>query len=665
MLNRLSQPDSFGGPQRRRRAGRARLRLVVPALSARVSNPIFTGAARAAMAQARSARSAPDGVAGADVGAVDATPWCKAASLQCAARRSRASTRQRRGAAAHRRRRASARRGGAHDRACCKYAGRRRRRWSRRVWRPVATVRKKAAWALGEIGRARRRRRRRRCRPRPANDQSPLVRSLAKAALTKLQHSSAFAVPLATRGGSGAQIRRSGLIQSQPPHAFLVASGQRRDWRASVGVAALGGRVSAAARSSTPRRAALLRRPHPADPQHLLRRQHLALPQLALDRRRADALGNLDLSSFDAVQKRRDVLRTYGSYPQPLLLLKALPAWSRSRSPISRHVLPERDPAHAAARRSRRHPTRTSSSRTGSTTAPTATARCPRLVANHGQRRLQRRRSRRRASRSPVDTTTRRTRTSSNDVQPMIEPSCAFGTCHSSPQSDFYITCGDGDDAASSSTSRRRPASSSADRRSTRRAERDPAAPAGARGRRRQPHGRRLLPVARPTRPGWSGRRGPRRSRRTPPLLRPKSDGAAVLRGERHAQAARSAAARSRGATAPTGSTTSGCARARRASSRRPRSPATTTRAGRRVHGPRHRRRQAVARGEEEHPGQLGRHHPPRGADARGLRAPSRRRRRARSRSTPADPTPRAFCVVQGWHAVERQDRIAAGASRR
>src|SRR5215471_8723048 len=27
------------------------------------------------------------------------------------------------------------------------------------------------------------------------------------------------------------------------------------------------------------------------------------------------ALGNLDLSSFDGVQKRRDVLRTYGSYP--------------------------------------------------------------------------------------------------------------------------------------------------------------------------------------------------------------------------------------------------------------------------------------------------------------------------------------------------------------
>src|SRR4029078_5776830 len=37
------------------------------------------------------------------------------------------------------------------------------------------------------------------------------------------------------------------------------------------------------------------------------------------------ALGTLDLSSFESVQKRRDVLRTYANYPQPLLLLKVLP----------------------------------------------------------------------------------------------------------------------------------------------------------------------------------------------------------------------------------------------------------------------------------------------------------------------------------------------------
>src|SRR4051812_37446329 len=36
-----------------------------------------------------------------------------------------------------------------------------------------------------------------------------------------------------------------------------------------------------------------------------------------------NALGNLDLTSYAAVTKRRDVLRTYGAFPVPLLLLKA------------------------------------------------------------------------------------------------------------------------------------------------------------------------------------------------------------------------------------------------------------------------------------------------------------------------------------------------------
>src|SRR5262245_3820827 len=37
-----------------------------------------------------------------------------------------------------------------------------------------------------------------------------------------------------------------------------------------------------------------------------------------------NALGNLDLTSYDRITKRRDVLRTYGSFPIPLLLLKAV-----------------------------------------------------------------------------------------------------------------------------------------------------------------------------------------------------------------------------------------------------------------------------------------------------------------------------------------------------
>ncbi len=40
---------------------------------------------------------------------------------------------------------------------------------------------------------------------------------------------------------------------------------------------------------------------------------------------RGNAFGNLDVSSFDMVDKRRDLLLSYGPYPQPGLLLKALP----------------------------------------------------------------------------------------------------------------------------------------------------------------------------------------------------------------------------------------------------------------------------------------------------------------------------------------------------
>jgi len=35
-------------------------------------------------------------------------------------------------------------------------------------------------------------------------------------------------------------------------------------------------------------------------------------------------LGNLDVTSFEAIQKRRDLLRRYGSYPEPMLLIKAV-----------------------------------------------------------------------------------------------------------------------------------------------------------------------------------------------------------------------------------------------------------------------------------------------------------------------------------------------------
>src|SRR6185436_13487211 len=40
----------------------------------------------------------------------------------------------------------------------------------------------------------------------------------------------------------------------------------------------------------------------------------------------AFAAGNFDVTSFDNIQKRRDVLAPFGAYPYSLLLIKAVPA---------------------------------------------------------------------------------------------------------------------------------------------------------------------------------------------------------------------------------------------------------------------------------------------------------------------------------------------------
>src|SRR5262249_6132205 len=45
-----------------------------------------------------------------------------------------------------------------------------------------------------------------------------------------------------------------------------------------------------------------------------------------------------------------------------------------------------------------------------------------------------------------VDTTTASYQTFVGTIQPFLMSTCAYGTCHSSPQADFYITCGSDDE---------------------------------------------------------------------------------------------------------------------------------------------------------------------------------------------------------------------------
>lgn len=154
------------------------------------------------------------------------------------------------------------------------------------------------------------------------------------------------------------------------------------------------------------------------------------------------ALGNLDLSSFEAVQKRRDVLRTYGSYPHPLLLLKSLPEegvllpyQQRLVGSEIRHAGGKPISANSDAYHELKRWLDNGANRDGV---------APPLVENRGsgpcstalpppERRL------------AVDTTSAAYRDFVARIQPKLLSSCAFSTCHSSPQSDFYLTCGEDD----------------------------------------------------------------------------------------------------------------------------------------------------------------------------------------------------------------------------
>src|SRR5262245_52534696 len=164
----------------------------------------------------------------------------------------------------------------------------------------------------------------------------------------------------------------------------------------------------------------------------------------------ATALGNLDLTSFEGIQKRRDVLRTYGSYPHPLLLLKALPEDAVAINYLAvpgcttcptqypseiRHAGGKPIQASSAAYFELKRWLENGANRDGiapAEVAKTGVGPCSTALPP--------------ASRQvPVDDTTPGYQTFVSTIQPLLKNSCTFGTCHSSPQADFYLTCGDDD----------------------------------------------------------------------------------------------------------------------------------------------------------------------------------------------------------------------------
>jgi hypothetical protein len=157
------------------------------------------------------------------------------------------------------------------------------------------------------------------------------------------------------------------------------------------------------------------------------------------------ALGNLNLASFEGVQKRRDVLRNYGAYPQPLLLAKAIP----DAALVIRYggrLLPG-EIRHAG----------------GKTLAPSSDAffelkrwidngatldgQSPVYEKNIGEGKC-----------NPnvngdidlgptgvIDRNAPAYQRFVKDVNPVLMESCAFSTCHGSPQADFQLNCADTD----------------------------------------------------------------------------------------------------------------------------------------------------------------------------------------------------------------------------
>src|SRR5450432_579942 len=155
------------------------------------------------------------------------------------------------------------------------------------------------------------------------------------------------------------------------------------------------------------------------------------------------ALGNLDLSSFEGVQKRRDALRTYGSYPQPLILLKALPETDvqipyQQSFYVSeiRHTGGKPIALNTEAYFELKNWLDNGANRDG--IAPQAVANMGTGVCNVALPPV--------SQRIPVDITTPAYKDFVANVAPVFKSSCAYGTCHSSPQADLYLTCGDTDE---------------------------------------------------------------------------------------------------------------------------------------------------------------------------------------------------------------------------
>lgn len=156
----------------------------------------------------------------------------------------------------------------------------------------------------------------------------------------------------------------------------------------------------------------------------------------------AFAAGNFDVTSFENVQKRRDLLEPFGVYPVPLLLIKAVGATDELQIAYGDRF-DRLEVQHAGGSvlqvGSEAYLTLLEWMENGATesglpppdSARTSNAACSTAL--------------------PPDFDPEPYRTSEHfaeftgSVAPVLQ-GCASGSCHGAPQSDFYITCGADDD---------------------------------------------------------------------------------------------------------------------------------------------------------------------------------------------------------------------------
>ena len=157
---------------------------------------------------------------------------------------------------------------------------------------------------------------------------------------------------------------------------------------------------------------------------------------------RGNALGNLDVESYDALSLRRDLLINYGPYGQPALLLKVLPAyslqltsWDGEAQTITTDIAHAGgsilDPASPSYNQLQRW-IGNGATRNNAKPAPKQYDKTPCSETPDVDPAFD-------PSKDPADADFPKFRDNVNDV---LGKRCAFGNCHGSAANSLYLTCG-------------------------------------------------------------------------------------------------------------------------------------------------------------------------------------------------------------------------------